>query len=261
MGNGLSLTGRFLAILVVGAAVLIGAAGPAQAFVIDTFTATNNPMPAPPNLPAPPPPAPPFVISGAWGFTNVPSDGWAMQTQSLSNTPAQHTGQVHDTGIAGVWGGNRTATSSSPDARLSQPVGFSVDTVNGLLSSFTASQSSTTLTLSYGPGDLTGVTSIEVDYRADHDATADLKINGNPVDGTQNMIGDAAIHTLIFAFDPLFGAGSTIDLIFNANPQALDLELFEIRGDRVPEPLSLAIWALTGLAGVGLVRVSRRREE
>ena len=253
MGNGLSPTRGLLAVVVIGMAVLTGAAAPVQAYVIDSFTAVNNPTftqvsPAPP----------PTIWSFSKSFPN-PADGWAAVTSIPGMVPTATTGRVADSGIANVFGGNRTVTSATPNARMSQPVGFAVDTVNGLLSSFTASQSSTTLTLSYGPIDLNGATAIEVDYRADHDATADLEINGLPADGTQSLIGDALFHTLIF---PISGFGiSTMDLIFNANPQALDFELFEVRTQIIPEPLSLAIWLLTGLAGVGLVRVCRRREK
>jgi hypothetical protein len=248
MGNGLSLTGRFLAILVVGAAVLTGAAGPVGAAVIDTFDGVNSPS----FVGAPPP---------EWIFINGGAGGWAAQT--ISANPAAHSvmGTVSDTGIPSVWGGNRGVSSNSPNASMSDPIGFSVNTTGGgFLSSLTAANSKTTLTLSYGLIDLTGVTAIEVDYEfSDANDTVNLNINGGPVDGTQPM--GVGAGTMIFPISG-FGANSTMDLIFNPVSTAHDFHITEIRADTpIPEPLSLAIWALTGVAGVGLVRVCRRREK
>ncbi len=278
-----------MALLLVGILGLaIGASQASADVVIDHFTGTN--VTAPPTNTG-------IAPTSFTNASNGPGGTWAMNFSPAVSSAVNST-LVEPAGVSGVigfgtgsaWG--RTTTFVAPtNGPVSGTNGVNgVFPVTGSVNSSlfgvnTGAATTTTLTYNGATQNLTGVTTFDFVFQSIDHLSAPIAVTVTDTKGSTETQTESTTFTGAgtvpfpvggFTFTPgggelAFNWGSVTQfsaVIDGPGPGSpiqdlnyrLDIINAEISNPSVPEPCSLAIWALTGIGGLGLVRTCRSRK-
>lgn len=264
-----TLVSRITSLMLVGILVAIGGSQ-ASAAIFDNFSSDN----------------PPAVLTGVATFAGAPNtastagspvygggaSGWSISYAPTVPISAVSVGaNVTETGltIAGIAGSTRSSTLTATNvssAINNAGMGLTVGSP-GTFGLTTGGLTQGQLVLNYTLGStLNNVTGIQVPLTVmDHGAPIILSINGGPgMEQFPPTVGPPSpAEDVDFSFLPTNINTLSIQLGDGTIP-ALQIQvqgpITYTQGNPVPEPSSLAIWALTGgIGGLGLIRVSRNR--